>query len=66
LFFQIVSIELLDKRGYLTICLSLSKEGRILLRKPEGIKEWFQAIKVKPNGFYIQIETFVPGHPGIG
>ncbi len=44
--FQIIAIELLDKRGYLTISLSLAKEGKILLRRPEGIKEWFQALKV--------------------
>jgi hypothetical protein len=35
---EITSADLVDKRGYLTICLHLSKEGsRILLRKPEGI-----------------------------
>ena len=44
---QITSADLVDKRGYLTICLHLSKEGsRILLRKPEGIREWHEALKV--------------------
>lgn len=43
---EISSVELLDKRGYLTVCLHLTKEGgRILLRKPEGIREWHNALK---------------------
>ena len=39
-------MELLDKRGYLTISLSIAREGKILLRKPEGIRDWFAALKV--------------------
>ena len=42
-------MELVDKRGYLTICLTVTKEGKILLRKPEGIREWHQALKVLPT-----------------
>jgi hypothetical protein len=46
-FFQINSMDMLDKRGYLTVCLHLSKEGsKILLRKPEGIRDWHEALKV--------------------
>lgn len=46
-FWQIVDVQLLDKRGYLTICLTLaSKDGKLFLRRPEGIREWFQALKV--------------------
>ena len=40
-------VELIDKKGYLTISLSLVKEGKILLRKPEGIREWYQDLKVR-------------------
>ena len=41
-------VELIDKKGYLTISLSLAKEGsKILLRKPEGIREWYQDLKVR-------------------
>jgi len=40
-------VELLDKRGYLTVCLAMGgREGRVLLRKPEGIREWHRTIKV--------------------
>merc|ERR1711962_873419 len=43
---DIVEVQLLDKRGYLTICLTLaSKDGKLFLRKPEGIREWYQALK---------------------
>ena len=44
--FQVDEVELLDKRGYLTISLTVAKEGKILLRKPEGIRDWFAALKV--------------------
>ena len=51
LFFQvnlreIEEIELLDKRGYLTICVTLAREGKIYLRKTEGIKEWYKQLRV--------------------
>ena len=45
--FQVEQVELIDKKGYLTISLSLVKEGKILLRKPEGIREWYQDLKVR-------------------
>jgi len=44
---SITSVSLLDKRGFLTICLSLSsvREGRIYLRRAEGLRDWFNVIK---------------------
>merc|ERR1712241_702060 len=43
---EIVEVQLLDKRGYLTICLTLaSKDGKLFLRKPEGIRDWYQTLK---------------------
>ena len=56
--FQVISIELIDKRGYLTISLSLAKEGKILLRRPEGIKEWFQALKVNNDQALSRVRLF--------
>ena len=35
-----------EKKGYLTIALSVHKESRILLRSSLGIREWFLSIKV--------------------
>ena len=42
---SIDSLELLDKRGYLTICLSLGGEGKMYLRRTEGIREWHRALR---------------------
>jgi len=42
---EVETIELLDKRGYLTICISLIKDGKIYLRRPEGIRDWFTALQ---------------------
>jgi hypothetical protein len=45
---QVEEVELIDKKGYLTISLTLTKEGsKILLRRPEGIREWYQDLKVR-------------------
>ena len=51
---EIDDVELLDKRGYLTICVSLVKDGKVYLRKTEGIREWFRAIRVRSG----EINTF--------
>ena len=42
---EVETIELLDKRGYLTICISLQREGKVYLRRTEGIRDWYNAIK---------------------
>ena len=50
---EVDHVELLDKRGYLTICISLLKDGKIYLRRPEGIKDWFTLLQVfKLNLFF--------------
>ena len=38
-------MELLDKRGYLTICISVVREGRVYLRNTEGIRDWYDALR---------------------
>ena len=42
---EIEAIELLDKRGYLTICITLAREGKVYLRRADGIRDWFEAIR---------------------
>jgi len=42
---DVEAIELLDKRGYLTICISLQREGKVYLRRTEGIRDWYEAIR---------------------
>ena len=44
---DIEEVSLLTKKGYLTIALSYSKDARVLLRRHEGIRDWFNLIKVK-------------------
>ena len=43
---DIDGVSLLDKRGYLTICISQLRDGRIYLREHEGIRDWFNTIQV--------------------
>ena len=48
--FKLVEVEevvLLTKKGYLTIALSHARDGRVLLRRHEGIRDWFSLIKVR-------------------
>ena len=39
-------MDLTEKKGYLTIALTVHKEGKILLRSTNGIQEWFHVITV--------------------
>ena len=45
---DVEDVELLDRRGYLVISVTLSSrgEGKIYLRKTEGIRDWFNSLKV--------------------
>ena len=38
---NIDGVSLLDKRGYLTICINQKADGRMYLRLQEGIRDWF-------------------------
>ncbi|XP_040581815.1 uncharacterized protein [Lepeophtheirus salmonis] len=42
---EVEEVEIIDKRGYLTISLSMGKDGKVLLRKPDGIRDWFNILK---------------------
>lgn len=42
---NIDAVSLLDKRGYLTICISQKNDGRVYLRLQEGIRDWFYHIQ---------------------
>ena len=41
---SVSSANLEDRRGYLTLVVAAQREGRLLLRKTEGIREWHQAV----------------------
>ena len=49
-------VSLLTKKGYLTISLSHVKDGRVFLRRHEGIKEWYTMIKVILRGDKIVVQ----------
>ena len=52
---QIEDIELVERRGYLTIRFSLPREGgTLLLRKTDGIRKWHQALQVSQATLFIQ------------
>jgi hypothetical protein len=42
---EVEGVELLDKRGYLTICISVAREGKVFLRNTEGIRDWYDAVR---------------------
>lgn len=44
---DVEDVDLLDRRGYLVISITLSSrgEGKIYLRKTEGIRDWFNSLK---------------------
>ena len=41
---DVESVDLLDKKGYLTIALNLVREPKMFLRKTEGIRDWYNCI----------------------
>ena len=45
---SIAAISMFDKRGFLTLSLIIEEDckKRILIRKAEGLREWFNIIKV--------------------
>ena len=34
-----------DRRGYLTLVMTTARDGKLILRKTEGIKEWFKSVE---------------------
>ena len=44
---EIFSCTLEDRRGYLTVALTSKKEGKMLLRKTEGIRDWQKILAEK-------------------
>ena len=52
---EIQDIELVERRGYLTIRFNLPREGgTLLLRKTEGIRKWHQTLQVN---FFFSFKT---------
>ena len=51
-------MDLTEKKGYLTIALTVHNEGKILLRSTIGIQEWFLVIIVC-NQLYKRCQSFI-------
>ena len=41
-----LSVSLEDRRGYLTLVIFCLKEGRLVIRKTEGIREWYDSLNM--------------------
>ena len=41
-----LSVSLEDRRGYLTLVIFCQKEGRLVIRKTEGIREWYDSLNM--------------------
>ena len=69
---EVEAIELLDKRGYLTICINQKADGRMYLRLQEGIRDWFYHLQSsvyeskRRRKFWVKGPTLGGGGGGLG
>ena len=42
---NIADMYLTEKKGYLTLCLTVEGGGKVLLRSSAGVRDWFLALK---------------------
>ena len=54
---EISDIFMKDKKGYVTLCVTFKKEGKIMLRSSSGIQKWFSLIKVKITELFVSLGT---------
>ena len=57
---EIISSILEDRRGYLTVAVTSKKEGKLLLRKTEGIKEWQKVLDEKVHTSKDRLDRKMP------
>merc|ERR550517_242268 len=62
---DIDGVSLLDKRGYLTICVSQLRDGRLYLRRHEGIRDWFSSLQCTVYESKRRRKFWVRGQAGI-
>jgi len=51
-------VRLVDRRGYLTVVLPREGQDSLLLRRPEGVREWHTAIQVSLKRFQVSAARF--------
>ena len=54
---EVEGVELVERRGYLTLSLGMGKEGRLLLRRTEGIRDWFLLVQSCCRHSKVRLET---------
>ena len=49
----------MDRRGYLTVSLELEGEGGLVVRKPEGLRDWYNTVQkmVKDSKARVMLST---------
>lgn len=62
---DIDGVSLLDKRGYLTICVSQLRDGRLYLRRHEGIRDWFSSLQCSVYESKRRRKFWVKGQSGL-
>ena len=56
---SVKSVSLVDRRGYLTVSLELEGEAGLVVRKPEGLRDWYNTVQkmVKDSKARVMLST---------
>ena len=56
---SVKSVSLVDRRGYLTVSLELEGEASLVVRKPEGLRDWYNTVQkmVKDSKARVMLST---------
>ena len=56
---DVKSVSLVDRRGYLTVVLELEGEAGLVVRKPEGLRDWYNTVQkmVKDSKARVMLST---------
>ena len=42
---DVKSVSLVDRRGYLTVVLEIDGDAGLVVRKPEGLRDWYNLVQ---------------------
>ena len=56
---DVKSVSLVDRRGYLTVVLEIEGDAGLVVRKPEGLRDWYNLIQkaVKESKARVMLST---------
>ena len=46
---DVKSVSLVDRRGYLTVVLEIEGDAGLVVRKPEGLRDWYNIVQKQVN-----------------